>query len=278
MLDWMKEVSDQSPGEEFVLSDSLLRKKAKEIAEKHGEGQAFKASAGWLENFKRRHNIVKGRWITAWYQWSLENEKLEEREARLGLPPYKPTYGDPWYTKATPVSPLDTSLPVGEDARETLRSEGHRQQLQLEVRPSAPSNWPDAGPSTDEQSPSPSIGTIRETSHAGGSGPGALASSEVAFRHYNKLHPPQFPPDMQLSPSPPAAPLVVPLQRGSMNVRPVASFEHARAYVAEALKFYREELGRNNRLGHGEDALMDNFAKYSEDWLEYDDDERFLRR
>ena len=39
----------------------MLRSKAKEIAKdlKLGEDK-FKASAGWVENFKHRNNIVKG--------------------------------------------------------------------------------------------------------------------------------------------------------------------------------------------------------------------------
>jgi hypothetical protein len=45
------------------LSDQKIRQKAKDIARDQGIGEdKFKASSGWVENFKHRHNIRRGVW------------------------------------------------------------------------------------------------------------------------------------------------------------------------------------------------------------------------
>ena len=55
---WLEKLRAQG---NINISDAMLRSKAKEIAKdlKLGEDK-FKASAGWVENFKHRNNIVKG--------------------------------------------------------------------------------------------------------------------------------------------------------------------------------------------------------------------------
>ncbi|KAL4250782.1 hypothetical protein ABKN59_006091 [Abortiporus biennis] len=50
-------------GRSMVLSDNVIREKAKEIAkELQWPEEKFKASSGWVENFKHRHGIRKGVW------------------------------------------------------------------------------------------------------------------------------------------------------------------------------------------------------------------------
>jgi hypothetical protein len=48
----------------ITLSDQLIRNKAREIARSMNIGDdKFKASSGWIENFKHRHNIKRGVWV-----------------------------------------------------------------------------------------------------------------------------------------------------------------------------------------------------------------------
>lgn len=71
MLLWLEELSEV--GE--TITDAKIQKKALEIADelrkKHGtigsekgkdKDESFKASAGWIENFKRRHHVKGGVW------------------------------------------------------------------------------------------------------------------------------------------------------------------------------------------------------------------------
>lgn len=47
-----------------ILSDQIIRNKAKDIArELHIPEEKFKASSGWVENFKHRHTIKRGVWM-----------------------------------------------------------------------------------------------------------------------------------------------------------------------------------------------------------------------
>lgn len=47
-----------------LLTDALIRNKAKETARSlQIPDERFKASSGWVENFKHRHNIRKGVWL-----------------------------------------------------------------------------------------------------------------------------------------------------------------------------------------------------------------------
>ncbi|KAF8555216.1 hypothetical protein OG21DRAFT_1507888 [Imleria badia] len=49
-----------------LLTDALIRNKAKETARSlQIPDERFKASSGWVENFKHRHNIRKGVWLGA---------------------------------------------------------------------------------------------------------------------------------------------------------------------------------------------------------------------
>lgn len=52
---WEWFVSTRSKG--LPISGSLVQEQAKNIAEKLGNS-AFKASNGWLDSFKKRHNIA----------------------------------------------------------------------------------------------------------------------------------------------------------------------------------------------------------------------------
>ncbi|KAI0357418.1 CenpB-DNA-bind-domain-containing protein [Trametes cingulata] len=59
LAEWVKTVSKNGT----VLSDALLRQRAREIGDSQGyTPDKFKASSGWLENFKHRHGIRRGMW------------------------------------------------------------------------------------------------------------------------------------------------------------------------------------------------------------------------
>ncbi|CDO68264.1 hypothetical protein BN946_scf184842.g27 [Trametes cinnabarina] len=60
LAQWVKTVSKSGT----VLSDALLRQRAREIGDSQGyTADKFKASSGWLENFKHRHGIRRGVWV-----------------------------------------------------------------------------------------------------------------------------------------------------------------------------------------------------------------------
>ncbi|KAI9061331.1 CenpB-DNA-bind-domain-containing protein [Trametes sanguinea] len=60
LAQWVKTVSKNGT----VLSDALLRQRAREIGDSQGyTADKFKASSGWLENFKHRHGIRRGVWM-----------------------------------------------------------------------------------------------------------------------------------------------------------------------------------------------------------------------
>lgn len=71
MLLWLEELSEAGD----TITDAKIQKKALEIADelrkKYGtigsekgkdKDESFKASAGWIENFKRRHHVKGGVW------------------------------------------------------------------------------------------------------------------------------------------------------------------------------------------------------------------------
>ncbi|KAJ6508925.1 Tc5 transposase DNA-binding domain-containing protein [Mycena sanguinolenta] len=59
MVKWLLQCRDTNT----VLSDSMIRTKAKDIARALGiQEDRFKASSGWIENFKHRHGVRAGVW------------------------------------------------------------------------------------------------------------------------------------------------------------------------------------------------------------------------
>ena len=58
--DWVKKASKEGK----VLTDALLRRKAREFGDAMGYTEdKFKASSGWLENFKHRYGIRRGQYF-----------------------------------------------------------------------------------------------------------------------------------------------------------------------------------------------------------------------
>lgn len=120
MHDWLDSVSDTNT----VLTDALIRAKAREIADKMGYTEdKFKASSGWVENFKARQGIKKGK-LT-------ENGLSKQRAQALGWgllaapsePTFKPAAERPemvWPPIAEPIcetvdagpAPLPEPVPV----------------------------------------------------------------------------------------------------------------------------------------------------------------------
>lgn len=73
-----------------MISDHMIRTKAKEVALEMNIGEdKFKASAGWVENFKHRNNIRKGVWESLWKDTppqedsndSIEQQQVESSDA-----------------------------------------------------------------------------------------------------------------------------------------------------------------------------------------------------
>lgn len=59
-MNWLIQMKQQNT----LLTDALIRNKAKETARNlQIPEERFKASSGWVENFKHRHNIRKGVWL-----------------------------------------------------------------------------------------------------------------------------------------------------------------------------------------------------------------------
>lgn len=58
MQDWLKECRDSGK----AITDSAIREKAKSLVPNLVLSGTFKASAGWLDNFKQRNGISHGRW------------------------------------------------------------------------------------------------------------------------------------------------------------------------------------------------------------------------
>ena len=62
MLNSLQEWSDEG----VVITDQLIRQRALLIAKTfHITSKRFKGSAGWVENFKHRHDIRRGEWLQA---------------------------------------------------------------------------------------------------------------------------------------------------------------------------------------------------------------------
>lgn len=89
MHDWLDSVCDT----DIVLTDALIRAKAREIADKTGYTEdKFKASSGWVENFKARQGIKKGK---------LTETGLNKRKAQALGWGYLATPSEPTFKPAT---------------------------------------------------------------------------------------------------------------------------------------------------------------------------------
>ncbi|KII87006.1 hypothetical protein PLICRDRAFT_62770, partial [Plicaturopsis crispa FD-325 SS-3] len=61
LVSWLNELKQS--GSTMLLSDAVIRQKGKDIAKNIGlETDKFKASSGWVENFKTRQGIKRGVW------------------------------------------------------------------------------------------------------------------------------------------------------------------------------------------------------------------------
>ncbi|KAF8631807.1 hypothetical protein AX17_005022 [Amanita inopinata Kibby_2008] len=60
LIPWLMECSNK----DILITDSLIRAKAKEVAQKHHISEdRFKASSGWIENFKLRQGVKSGKLV-----------------------------------------------------------------------------------------------------------------------------------------------------------------------------------------------------------------------
>ncbi|CAL1712734.1 unnamed protein product [Somion occarium] len=80
MKDWLRECTHNK----IILTDAMIRQKALEFADQWGWSKdKFKASSGWVENFKHRWGIRKGMWLN--YTASNAEPNLSERDRANGV-------------------------------------------------------------------------------------------------------------------------------------------------------------------------------------------------
>ena len=100
---WVKAASAQGT----ILSDALLRQKARQIGDQQGyTPDKFKASSGWLENFKHRHGIRRGVYLG----FDPETEKHNG---------YIPNFPPPSPPSPAPPAPYSAHSPAPEDGPST---------------------------------------------------------------------------------------------------------------------------------------------------------------
>ncbi|RDX50295.1 CenpB-DNA-bind-domain-containing protein [Lentinus brumalis] len=119
--DWVKLASKTGK----TLTDSVLRQKAREIGDEMGyTTEKFKASSGWLENFKHRHGIRRGVW---------HNDGTLEAKYRAYASDFMPPNPGPWlqrpevgFGRAPSPAPIELSSHVEQDMG--IESEDDEQQ------------------------------------------------------------------------------------------------------------------------------------------------------
>ena len=130
-----------------LLTDALIRNKAKETARSlQIPDERFKASSGWVENFKHRHNIRKGVWLGA--HKSLRATRgvgathLRKSSNESVLSPLNPAFE----SRSEALARRDST--VAEDGDDDMESEDDQ-----DLDPSH-DNQPVAGPSHSQMEPS----------------------------------------------------------------------------------------------------------------------------
>lgn len=138
MRQWLQECTNNDTN----ISDLLIRTTALETAQKlHIPEERFKASSGWIENFKHRHEVRGGKWV--------KGEKIiaANRNDNPGalpsgpsaVPPPNHSYNEPMGDLPSHISPDNEFIPRRSAESETPT---HDQQM-------APQNhWPE--PTHDE--------------------------------------------------------------------------------------------------------------------------------
>lgn len=79
LKDWLRECTHNK----VILTDAMIRSKALEFATIFGwDRSKFKASSGWVENFKHRWGIRKGMWVN--YVARLDDDGITQRRRANG--------------------------------------------------------------------------------------------------------------------------------------------------------------------------------------------------
>lgn len=96
-----------------TLTDSVLRQKAREFGDEMGyTADKFKASSGWLENFKHRHGIRRGVW---------HGDGMLDAKYRAYASDFIPTIPEPYippppgFVRPPSPAPIDMSSHVDQD-------------------------------------------------------------------------------------------------------------------------------------------------------------------
>lgn len=131
-----------------LLTDALIRNKAKETARNlQIPDERFKASSGWVENFKHRHNIRKGVWLGA-HKSLRATRGVGATHLRKGsnesvLSPLNPAFE----SRSEALARRDSTIEDGDDEMESEDDQ--------DLDPSH-DNQPVAGPSHSQMEPSAS--------------------------------------------------------------------------------------------------------------------------
>lgn len=173
----------------ITLSDSLIRNKARDIAKTLRISEdKFKASSGWVENFKHRHGIRRGVWhgdgkasklSTSGDQSSLSNSNLpstdpssEDRGAVL--PPFNTSFPNRRDSHFMNDRPSNTLSPL-RDVQIDHNQEDYRNHMRSPL--SLPPPWGTSGRSPIHETPSSS----RNASDQSYNQPDATSSSMTAM-------------------------------------------------------------------------------------------------
>ncbi|RPD62767.1 CenpB-DNA-bind-domain-containing protein [Lentinus tigrinus ALCF2SS1-6] len=195
--EWVKLASKSGK----TLTDSVLRQKAREFGDEMGyTADKFKASSGWLENFKHRHGIRRGVW---------HGDGLLDAKYRAYATDFIPTMPEPYVPPPPgfvhPPSPAPIDMPSHVDQDMGIESEDEEQPQ-------------GGGMSTNAQVVHPSI-TLSQAWPQAEEQPNAHDVSEERYspeRPHQLEYPPQEPapeePEASQHPAMmPVAPVAVPL-------------------------------------------------------------------
>lgn len=175
-MQWLEECSNKK----ITLSDNSIRSKAKETAKRlHISDEKFKASSGWVENFKTRHGIRAGVWSGAG-KLSQPAHILIDGTGEAILSPLNPAFGNRLDGQCDMSPPDDPDLdsdgsPEPEDEDE--HQARHQQQIVDSTMMNLQSPWVEQNNGTSSQ----------HTSHSSASSHQSMGHAPIV--HHHPAHP-----------------------------------------------------------------------------------------
>jgi len=137
-----------------LLSDNLIRTKAKETARSlQIPDERFKASSGWVENFKHRHNIRKG-------VWQGHEKVLRATRGLGGAQGHRRGSADTVLSPLNPAFESRSEVANRRDSEEPSTMADGDDDMESEDEPEVPNPQPpqsDPGPSLSQPLPGPTL-------------------------------------------------------------------------------------------------------------------------